>query len=71
MKNSKKSRIRKKSKSENDYIFLNIFVTIIYKKNPLFNEKSFSNKFICKSFNAHQKSNNIRSINIYENKFFN
>ena len=60
MKIRKKSRIRKKiEKFENDYVFLNIFVTMSYKKIPLFDEKSFFNKFIFNLFDAHQKSSDI------------
>ena len=52
-------KIRRKSKSENDYVFLNIFVTMSYKKNSLFDEKSFFDKFIINSFDTHQKSIDI------------
>ena len=44
---------------ENDYVLLNIFVIMLYKKNSLFNEKPFSNKFIFNAFDAHQKSSDI------------
>ena len=49
-------KIRKKLKSENDYVLLNIFVTMIYKKISFFDEKPFFDKFIFNLFDAHQKS---------------
>ena len=44
---------------KNDYVLLNIFVTMSHKKNSLFDEKSFFDKFIFSSSDAHQKSIDI------------
>ena len=62
IRNSRYSKSNKKNenrKSENEYVFLNIFVTISHKKNSFFDEKPFFDKFIYKLFNAHQKSIDI------------
>ena len=56
---SKPGKKNENQKSENDYVLLNIFVTISHKKNSLFDEKSFFDKFIFNSFNTHQKSIDI------------
>ena len=57
MKIRRKNRIRKKSKSENDYTLLTYPPRCHIKKIPLFDEKSFSDKFIFNLFDAYQKSN--------------
>ena len=43
---------------------------MLHKKNSLFNEKSFFDKFIYRLFDAYQTFSDIRSMNICENKFF-
>ena len=61
IRNSRCSKSGKKSenrKSENDYVLLNIFVTMSHKKISLFDKKPFFNKFIFSSSDAHQKSIN-------------